>query len=121
MASEYIAELPEFKSGSTAEALRECVHGEKLARLLAIFILGAKRIKFPGILRFLPFNRGLGGMTRYLMNNATGEQLWESFTAILEISGLDDFFALTTFLRETTITSARKVESSKTKTTAPGQ
>ena len=121
MASEYIATLPEFKSGSTAEVLRECIHGEKVARLLAILILGAKRIKFPGIARFLPFKRGLNSMTRFLMLNATSEQLWESFTSILSFSGLDDFFALTTFLRETSITSAREVESSKTKTTAPGQ
>lgn len=119
MASEHIAELPDFMSDKTADVLAECIHGEKVARILAILILGAKEIKMPGLLRFLPFRRNVGRLTRYLLDNATNSQLWDAFTAILSTSELDDFFALTTFLREVNLLRERKVE--KTKTTASGQ
>lgn len=119
MASKYIATLPDFKSDRTAEVLGECAHGEKVARILSILILGSKRINMPGILRFLPFRRNVGRMTRTLLDNATNSQLWSAFTQILSMSELDDFFALTTFLREVNLLAARKVE--KTETTASGQ
>ncbi len=119
MVSEHIADLPKMKSDKTSEVLAECVHGEKVARILAILILGAKRINLPGRLRYLPFKRNVDRMTRYLLDNATNSQLWSAFTEILSFSELDDFFALTTFLGEVNLLQAREVE--ETKTTASGQ
>ncbi len=119
MASEHIAALPQFKSDKTSEVLAECIHGEKVAHILAILILGAKRINMPGVLRFLPFQRNVGRMTRYLLDNSTNSQLWGAFTEILSMSELDDFFALTTFLGEVNLLQTREVVEKKT--TVSGQ
>ena len=121
MVAEDIVALPNFNSEKNiADLLAGCVHGEKVARILAILVLGSKRIKMPGILRFLPFQRNVKRMTRRILDNLSNSQIWNGVTAILSIAELEDFFALTTFLRTVNQLSVREVGET-TKTTVSGQ
>lgn len=120
MVAEDIAALPEFSSEKKiTEILAGCVHAEKVARILAILVIGAKRIKKTGLLSIITGELRVKRMTRRMMTELTTSQIWNGVTAILSIAELEDFFALTTFLRTVNL-SARKVGET-TKTTASGQ
>lgn len=120
MVAEDIAALPEFSpEKNITEILAGCVHAEKVARILAILVIGSKRIKRPGLLCLVPGEWKVKRMTRRMMDNLTSGQIWNGVTAILTIAELDDFFALTTFLRTVSL-SAREVGENP-KTTASGQ
>jgi len=121
MVAEDISKLPNFAPDKKmAELLAGCAHADKVARILAILIIGSKRIMLPGVFRYLPFKRNVAGMTRRLMRELTFGQIWNGVTAILSIAELEDFFALTTFLRTVNLLSAREVGET-TKTTVSGQ
>ena len=120
MVSEQVASLPEFHEGNKVESvLANCVHGKEVARILAIFILGAKRVKNP--FKWVPafLRRSVRSLEGEILLNLTNSQICSALSEIIQESELDDFFAVSTFLSEVNLTSARKVEKKKT-TTASG-
>ena len=122
LVAEDIAKLPEFSDEEKlAVVLSDCVHGKEVARILATLIIGAKKIKHPGLLALWPFRETVSRLTDEILCDMTCSDIWTAVTSILSDSELDDFFALTTFLRTANLASARKVVESMTKTTASGQ
>ncbi len=108
------------------EVLGSAIVAPKIATILAIFIIGAKALKFskkshlPRFLSFLQSSpqRKLDKLTVEILEECSAVQLGNILAQFLEQSGLNDFFALTTFLREANPTKPTKVVN---ETTAPGQ
>ena len=118
MASEKIAELPDFTLdlenayGTVLRNARDC---RPIADIIAIFLLGAKAIEE---------SRGMLGrcnadkLARTLCLNATPKEFASVMKTIMEMIDVKDFFSVTTFLKEINLTAPKKVVN---ETTASGR
>ena len=115
MASEKIAELPEFEMDSDrafSSVLGNARHCKSVGHILAIFILGAKAI----LKR--PFGRKrVKKLGEALALQYTPAQLHSLVKGVLTSIDVTDFFGITTFLQGINLTEPKKV----VKTTASGQ
>ena len=137
MVSELIADLPELDTKEDVAAIfRNARHGREIARICAIFILGAKAVRGEQIssenrLRNLlklrgPFTKA-DALTDEILLNCTSADISRIVANLVDASNLDDFFELSTFLKEVNLTKPTKVEKETTatkvekETTASGQ
>ena len=130
MVSELIAQLPEMTDVDTVQAvLSNGKHGRKIARVIATYIIGAKELNMGRNRRFLGFlpirtthntpKERVEKLAERILVECTAEDISRMLSALTSESKLSDFFAVTTFLREASLTKPTKVE--KTKTTASGR
>ena len=126
LVSEKISELPAFDDGASIQSvLRNAKNGRKIAEVLAIYITGAKAIledektASRGFLARLLRKHHSGrkdALTDEIMMNLTAGDVNSMMTQLIQASDFQDFFDVSTFLRETRLTKPTKVE-----TTASGQ
>lgn len=139
MVSELIADLPEVETKKDVAAMfRNIRHGRKIARICAVFILGAKKIlgkygmdEMPlhpsgdpyGLhalsfrLRHRPQMRAVDALANEILLNCSNRDVSEIVAQLTQASNIDDFFELSTFLKEVSLTKPTKVE----ETTASGR
>ena len=130
MVSELIADLPELDTKEDVAAIfRNIRQGRKIARICAIFILGAKAVKNPvpvsfeaKLRRWLRFQfspvTAVDVLTDEILESCTNADISRIVAHLVDASNLDVFFELSTFLKEVNLTKPTKVEE---KTTASGQ
>lgn len=101
--------------------LKNASQFEGIGRIIAIMILGAKKLTPHGWLKVLkiPFYRWrLNDLARYINENLTGGEINTIMGETMKRMEVVDFFQITTFLSEINMLKAKKVE---TKMTASGQ
>ena len=128
MVSELIAELPELETKEDVAAIfRNIRHSGRIARICAIFILGAKAVKnervssenrLRNLLRLRAPRTAVDALAEEILDNCTPADTSKIVANLTEASNLEDFFELSTFLQEVNLTKPTKVEE---KTTASGQ
>lgn len=128
MISEYIAELPELESKSDTNAIfRDFKFGRYVATVCAIFILGAKAIKreqissenrLHNLLRFRGPRTAVDTLTDEILDECTVKSINGIVALLVEEANVEDFFDISTFLKEVSLTKPTKVEE---KTTASGR
>ena len=135
MVSELIGDLPEIETKEDVPAIfRNVRHGREIARICAIFILGAKAVKAEQnkpfsaenrIRRLIRFQFGsfhprtaVDELRDEILDNYTNADISRIVAHLVDASNLEDFFELSTFLKEVNLTTPTKVE---TETTASGQ
>lgn len=124
MVSELIAGLPELDTKKDVPAIfRNARHGREIARICAIFILGAKAVRCEQIssenrLRNLLKLRGpytkVDALTEEILLNCTSTDINRIVANLVDASNLEDFFELSTFLKEVNLTAPTKVEKEMT-------
>lgn len=77
-----------------------------MASIIAVAIVGEKKVSF--VRRFVR-NLRIAMISRYVESNCTPKEINELIVAILGMFDVSDFFAITTFLRETNVTKRTKV------------
>ena len=127
LVSEKIADLPELDGGTlTTSVLGNARYGRLFAEVLAIYILGAKRLQEDekrahcGLLGAILRNSHKSekdALTDEIATFHTPGDVNSLLTQLLNATDFQDFFDVSTFLRETSLTKPTKVE----KTTASGQ
>lgn len=127
LVSEKIAELPELDGGTlTTSVLGNAKHGRIFAEVLAIYILGAKKLKedekkahsgFLGAILRNSHKSEKDALTDEIATFHTPGDVNSLLTQLLNATDFQDFFDVSTFLRETSLTKPTKVE----KTTASGR
>ena len=127
MVSALISDIPEITdSKDTAAVVGSASCARSVARIIATLIIGAKSLKktenkpihclLPAIkLKPSP----LDALTEAILDACTPRDALNILVELLGESQLPDFFVLTTFLREASLTRPTKVV--KTGTTAPGR
>lgn len=125
MVSGLISELPELDLSLPEQELPgEMLHKAKdcgaVAKIAAAFILGAKKTRqaecqnwFTRLRRNKRIPR-LDELADKLMLNCTPTQLRNLLTSIFSVSGIDDFFIITTSLRTRNLLAATRTEVGKT-------
>lgn len=122
MVAEYIVAMPSFSpEKKIPEILEGCTRGREVARILAILLYGADAIRNP--FRWKPFflRKSVIKLENYLLLQLSPTQIYDAVTTILSNSELEDFFALTTFLRTVNLVGSEREVGETTKTTASGQ
>lgn len=129
MVSSLISELPEITdSRETAKVIGTAVFAPQIAKIAAILIIGAKRIKQGrknGLYRVFGFfpnhhpSSEVDELAQEILNNCTASEAYDIIVAQMQNASLNDFFAVTTFLREANLTKPTKVV--KTQATALGR
>ena len=119
MVSEYISTLPEFEM-DRGDITRSVIGNAKdtggIARILAVLILGAKKImRHPVIGRFR-----LRRISKRILLSASPREMLLAIRSVIYGMELSDFFSLTTFLQGINITEPTKVETT-TEATVSGQ
>ena len=128
MVSELIAELPELETKEDVAAIfRNIRHSGLIARICAIFIIGAKAVKneqissenkLRNLLRFRGPRTAVDALAEEILDNCTPADTSRIVANLTEASNLEDFFQLSTFLQEVNLTKPTKVEK---ETTASGR
>lgn len=124
MASAKIAELPEEmevrKGREKEDLIAQAKDFVALPEILAILILGAKKIKEgrSGLAAWLGARR-YGRLTRRITESASPAEMREVILPMLDSLQLKDFFVVTTFLQGINMTKPTKVET-QTEATASG-
>lgn len=127
MVSSLISKIPDIPdSNSTAVVVGSASCSDAIAEIAATLILGAKSIKKAGN---RPFRKLLAAITHSptpldalkedILDNYSAHDALDLILSLLGNARLPDFFVLTTFLREASLTKPTKVV--KTKTTARGR
>lgn len=129
MVSALISDIPEISdSKDTAAVVGSASCARSVARIIATLIIGAKSLKKTGnkpICRLLTAIKlkssplDLDALTEEILGACTPRDALSILVELLGESQLPDFFVLTTFLREASLTRPTKVV--KTGTTAPGR
>lgn len=121
MVSELIADLPGIESKEDVAAIfRNVRQGRKIARICAIFIIGAKAVKEMGrrsLLQRLFKPDPVNALTNEILLGCNSSDVSRIVAHLVDASNLEDFFELSTFLREVNLTAPTKVE----ETTASGR
>ena len=119
MVSEYISNLPDLelnKKDITKSVVGNAKDTSDIARILAVLVLGAKKImKNPAIGRIR-----LKRTSKRIFLNASPHEMLMAIRTIIYGMELSDFFSLTTFLQGINITEPTKVEM-PTEATVSGQ
>lgn len=127
MVSALISDVPEIPdSKDTAAVVGTASCARSVAKIIATLIIGAKGLKKTAnkpILRLLSAVKlkpsHLDALTDEILDTFTPREALNILVKLLGESQLPDFFVLTTFLREASLTRPTKVV--KTGTTAPGR
>lgn len=127
MVSALISDIPEITdSKDTAAVVGSASCARSVARIIATLIIGAKSLKKTEnkpICRLLTAiklkSSPLDALTEEILGACTPRDALSILVELLGESQLPDFFVLTTFLREASLTRPTKVV--KTGTTAPGR
>lgn len=127
MVSALISDIPEISdSKDTAAVVGSASCARPVARIIATLIIGAKSLKKTEnkpIYRLLTAiklkSSPLDALTEEILGACTPRDALSILVELLGESQLPDFFVLTTFLREASLTRPTKVV--KTGTTAPGR
>lgn len=127
MVSALISDIPEITdSKDTAAVVGSASCARSVARIIATLIIGAKSLKktenkpihrLQSALKIKP--SPLDALTEAILDTCTPREALNILVELLGESQLPDFFVLTTFLREASLTRPTKVV--KTGTTAPGR
>ena len=127
LVSERISEIPELDGGTlTSSVLRNARYGRHFADVIAIYILGAKRLQeddkavhrsFLGSILRKPTRSAKDALSDEIMMNHTPGDINSLLTQLVNATDFQDFFDVSTFLRETSLTKPTKVET----TTASGR
>ena len=116
MLSSKISELPAFRREgkvTVSDMLADAEDARTVAEAVAVMILGAKELKKRS--RFGLRADRLRKLTDTLLTDATPAEMFTAATSILRSMQVEDFFGLTTFLREVSLTRAtREVVPSQT-------
>jgi hypothetical protein len=125
MASEEISKLPNVKideNGTVVvEVLKNARHYRRIAKIIAIMLIGAKRLQPSNFFHNLRTRRYLQHITNKIMTDLTPSEVKSLMLSLLEQVECADFFAVTTFLQGINITKPTREVESKTKTTVSGQ
>lgn len=127
MVSALISDIPEITdSKDTAAVVGSAFCARSVARIIATLIIGAKSLKMRAnkpihrLLSALKIKPSpLDALTEAILDTCTPRDALSILVELLGESQLPDFFVLTTFLREASLTRPTKVV--KTGTTAPGR
>ena len=127
MISSLISELPEIDdSADVSKIIGTAICAPSIAKIASILILGAKRIKTEEnsrnqrlFARSKHSTSSLEELTDSILLNCTAKDVSVFIAEQLKNSDIEDFFAITTFLREANLTRPTKVV--KTSATAPGR
>lgn len=127
MVSALISDIPEISdSKDTAAVVGSASCARSVARIIATLIIGVKSLKKTEnkpIYRLLTAiklkSSPLDALTEEILGACTPRDALSILVELLGESQLPDFFVLTTFLREASLTRPTKVV--KTGTTAPGR
>lgn len=126
MVSALISDIPEITdSKDTAAVVGSASCARSVARIIATLIIGAKSLKktenklIYSLLTAIKLKSSpLDALTEEILGACTPRDALNILVELLGESQLPDFFVLTTFLREASLTRPTKVV--KTGTTAPG-
>lgn len=127
MVSALISDIPEITdSKDTAAVVGSASCARSVARIIATLIIGAKGLKktenkpIKRLLSAIKLKSSpLDALTEEILGACTSRDALSILVELLGESQLPDFFVLTTFLREASLTRPTKVV--KTGTTAPGR
>ena len=127
MASALISDIPEISdSKDTAAVVGSASCARSVAKIIAALIIGAKSLKktankpMQRLLSAIKHKQSpLDALTGDILDTCTPREALNILIELLGESQLPDFFVLTTFLREASLTRPTKVV--KTVTTAPGR
>ena len=123
MASEEISKIPKIEYPENAyimsEVLKNARNHRRVGRIIAILLIGAKRLQPGNVFHNIRARIRLRRMAAKIMTDLTPGEVKALMVSLLEQIECADFFAVTTFLNGINITKpTRKVETS---TTASGQ
>lgn len=127
MVSALVSDIPEIPdSKDTAVVVGSAACARSVARIIATLIIGAKGLKktenrpIHSILSvFKPTTSPIDALTEAVLDSLTPREALDMLVELLGGAQLPDFFVLTTFLRDASLTRPTKVV--KTGTTAPGR
>ena len=125
MASEEISKLPNVKIDEKGnviiEVLKSARHYRRIGKIIAIMLIGAKRLQPSNFLHNLRTRRYMRRLTNKILTDLTPGEVRALVVSLLKQVECADFFAVTTFLSGINITKPTREVESKTKTTASGQ
>lgn len=122
MVSSIVSEIPEIsESKDTAAVVGSAVCARDIAKVIAVLVTGSRAAgggRIGSFLRRALRSSRVDALTEDIMNGCTPREALGILVEILGSSQLQDFFALTTFLRGASLTRPTKVVKG---TTAPGR
>lgn len=127
MVSALISDIPEISdSKDTAAVVGSASCSRSVAKIIATLIIGAKELKktankpIQRLLSAIKLKQSpLDALTGVILDTCTPREALNILVELLGESQLPDFFVLTTFLRDASLTRPTKVV--ETVTTAPGR
>lgn len=120
-----LEQIQDDPEGVTSWAVRHAHAGTTMAKVVATFVVGAKKIRDDRQERKNPVTRlfkrrpAIDRVTGQIEEELNFEELYNLFTTLLSQSRISHFFALSTFLAGANI--ARRRVEQETKTTPPGR